>query len=106
MFGDGAGAIAIEANSKFDNLIGYSLRTDGERFIPESYIKYKDSIINDVNYMKGGFSSIQMNGQEVYKFAVKEVPIILENLFKRTNYNSEQIDWLCFIKLIKEFLIL
>ena len=35
-----------------------------------------------------------MNGQEVYKFAIKEVPKILKKLFKKTNYNHEEIDWL------------
>ena len=35
-----------------------------------------------------------MNGQEVYKFAVREVPLIIEELFKKTNFNSEKVDWL------------
>ena len=42
----------------------------------------------------GWYSSIQMNGQEVYKFAVKEVPQIINELFKKTNFNSENVDWL------------
>jgi len=35
-----------------------------------------------------------MNGQEVYKFAVKEVPIILDKLLRRTNVSSDNVDWL------------
>jgi 3-oxoacyl-[acyl-carrier-protein] synthase-3 len=35
-----------------------------------------------------------MNGQEVYKFAVKEVPIILEKLFRTTNFSSDKVNWL------------
>ena len=35
-----------------------------------------------------------MNGQEVYKFAVREVPIILDYLFKKANYSSDAVDWL------------
>ena len=35
-----------------------------------------------------------MNGQEVYKFAVREVPIILEKLFKKIKYTSDEVDWL------------
>jgi len=31
LFGDGAGALAIEATNEFDNLIGFDMRTDGER---------------------------------------------------------------------------
>ena len=30
----------------------------------------------------------------MYKFAVREVPIILETLFKKMNYGSDEVDWL------------
>jgi len=30
LFGDGAGALAIEATNEFDNFIGFDMRTDGE----------------------------------------------------------------------------
>jgi 3-oxoacyl-[acyl-carrier-protein] synthase-3 len=35
-----------------------------------------------------------MNGQEVYKFAVREVPSILQSLLAATNTNPESLDWL------------
>ena len=96
LFGDGAGALAIEATNKFDNFIGFDMKTDGERgsFLNLPSKNDKDSIINDIDFLNGGFAPIQMNGQEVYKFAVREVPIILENLFRKTNFSSEEVDWL------------
>jgi len=96
LFGDGAGALAIEATSQFDNLIGFDMRTDGERgsFLNLSSKNNKDSIIDNIDFLSGAFSPIQMNGQEVYKFAVREVPIILEKLFKKINYTSDEVDWL------------
>ncbi len=96
LFGDGAGALAIEATNDFDNFIGFDMRTDGERgsFLNLPSKNNKDSIINNIDFLSGGFSPIQMNGQEVYKFAVREVPMILEKLFKKTNYKSDQVDWL------------
>ena len=96
LFGDGAGAVAIEAINEFDNFIGFDMRTDGERgsFLNLPSKNNKDSIIDDIDFLSGGFSPIQMNGQEVYKFAVKEVPIILQKLFAKTDYSSESIDWL------------
>ncbi len=96
LFGDGAGALAIEASNEFDNLIGFDMKTDGERgsFLNLSSKNNSDSIIDNINFLSGGFSPIQMNGQEVYKFAVKEVPIILDNLLKKTNYSSGEVDWL------------
>ena len=96
LFGDGAGALAIEATNEFDNFIGFDMKTDGERgsFLNLPSRNNKDSIIENIEFVNGGYSPIKMNGQEVYKFAVKEVPMILKKLFKKTNYSSEQVDWL------------
>ncbi len=96
LFGDGAGALAIEATHEFDNFIGFDMRTDGERgsFLNLPSKNNKDSIIDNIDFLSGDFSPIQMNGQEVYKFAVREVPIILDKLFRKTNYSSDEVDWL------------
>ncbi len=96
LFGDGAGAVAIEATKDFDNLIGFNMKTDGARgsFLKLPSKNNKSSIIEDIDYSIGGFSSIQMNGQEVYKFAVREVPLILNELFINTKYTSKTVDWL------------
>jgi len=96
LFGDGAGAFAIEAINEFDNLIGFDMKTDGGRgsFLNLPSKNNKGSIIDNVDFTSGGFSPIQMNGQEVYKFAVREVPIILDQLFRTTNYSSDKVDWL------------
>ena len=96
LFGDGAGAMAIEATDELDNLIGFSMRTDGQRgsFLNLPSQNKQDLIIDNINYSSGGFSTIEMNGQEVYKFAVREVPLIIDNLFKKTKFNSDKINWL------------
>ncbi len=96
LFGDGAGALAIEATNEFDNFLGFDMRTDGERgsFLNLPSKNNKDSIIDNIDFLSGGFSPIQMNGQEVYKFAVREVPIIIDKLLKKTNYSSDAVDWL------------
>ncbi len=72
------------------------MKTDGGRgsFLNLPSKNNKGSIIDNVDFTSGGFSPIQMNGQEVYKFAVKEVPIILDQLFRTTNYSSDKVDWL------------
>ncbi len=96
LFGDGAGALAIEATNEFDNLIGFDMRTDGQRgsFLNLPSKNNEDSIIDNIDFLSGGFAPIEMNGQEVYKFAVREVPIILDKLFRKTNYSSDEVDWL------------
>ena len=96
LFGDGAGALAIEATNEFDNLIGFDMKTDGGRgsFLNLPSKNDKNSIIDNIDFLSGGFSSIHMNGQEVYKFAVREVPIIIDRLLRNKNYSSDEVDWL------------
>ena len=88
--------MAIEATNEFDNFLGFDIRTDGQRgsFLNLPSKNNKDSIIDTIDFLSGGFSPIQMNGQEVYKFAVREVPIILEKLFRKINFSSDEVDWL------------
>ena len=96
LFGDGAGAIAMESTEEFDNLIGFEMRTDGVRgsFLNLSSKNNEDTIIENINYSIGSFSPIKMNGQEVYKFAIREVPLIINELLTKTQYDSNKVDWL------------
>ena len=48
-------------------------------------------LIDGINYQKGGFSPIKMNGQEVYKFAVREVPLILDKLLSRNQILPKEL---------------
>ncbi len=97
LFGDGAGAIALEvSSSKNDGLIGFHLKSDGQRGGCLNLPKIQDNLplVDGITYQQGGFSTIQMNGQEVYKFAVREVPSILENLLESNKISPESLDWL------------
>ncbi len=95
LFGDGAGAVAIEISSEENNLLGFKMRTDGDRgnFLNLSNNNDINNLVHQISYRKGNFSNITMNGQEVYKFAVREVPLIIKELLKLTNLTSEDIDW-------------
>tara|TARA_Y100001978_G_C23659923_1_gene418125 strand:- start:358 stop:1365 length:1008 start_codon:yes stop_codon:yes gene_type:complete len=95
LFGDGAGAFAIEISNDQDHLYGFNLKTDGRRgnFLNLSNKNEEGNIIDDIKYRKGEFSNISMNGQEVYKFAVREVPLVISELLNTTNFNSSDIDW-------------
>ena len=97
LFGDGAGAIAIEATKPDqDGLIGFKLRSDGSR---GNCLNLKKSnafsdLVDGVVHQKGGFFPISMNGQEVYKFAVREVPSLLDSLLKTVSIDPSNLDWL------------
>ena len=96
LFGDGAGALAIEASNDENNLFGFKLRTDGERgsFLNLHNKNLNGKINDQIKFRKGEFANISMNGPEVYKFAVREVPIIISNLLKKTDFDIADIDWL------------
>ncbi|KZR61467.1 beta-ketoacyl-ACP synthase III [Prochlorococcus sp. MIT 1306] len=97
LFGDGAGAVALEATSAAQNgLLGFQLKSDGSRGdclnLPQ--VQHYLSLVAGNSHQQGGFKPIQMKGQEVYKFAVREVPAILQTLLKATNTAPESLDWL------------
>ena len=45
-------------------------------------------------HRQGGYRPIAMNGQEVYKFAVREVPAILQSLLEQCDVGPDEIDWM------------
>ncbi len=97
LFGDGAGAVALEATTPSKNgLVGFQLRSDGSRGACLNVPNLKDylPLVDGLSYQRGGFSPIQMNGQEVYKFAVREVPSILDSLLKANKISPTELDWL------------
>ena len=96
LFGDGAGAIAIEAANDSNNFYGFQMKTDGERgnFLNLLNEKKESFILENLTFRGGNFSSISMNGQEVYKFAVREVPLIIKKLLQITNITASEVDWL------------
>jgi len=84
LFGDGAGAVVLQAAAK-DNLLGFELRSDGNG----------NSQLNlNYNPATGGYDPIAMNGQEVYRFAVKSVPEVLEKSLFHADLAVADLDWL------------
>lgn len=79
LFGDGAGAIILEATDKVEDsgFLGFSLHSDGLGYcnldlkFVDNYIELPNDEKTIVN--KGSYGNLKMNGAEVYKFAVNEV---------------------------------
>ena len=95
LFGDGAGAVVIQANQK-DYLLGFELRSDGTQnnCLNLAYATQPTQLTQQVNVGKGNFQSITMNGKEVYRFAVQKVPEVIDKALFRANLSVDQIDWL------------
>lgn len=95
LFGDGAGAVAIEAADE-DGLLGFLLRSDGSRggVLNLPALDSNEVLAADARHRQGGYRPIEMNGQEVYKFAIREVPAVLQCLLERCAVGAESLDWL------------
>jgi 3-oxoacyl-[acyl-carrier-protein] synthase-3 len=95
LFGDGAGAVVMQAN-EVDRLLGFELRSDGSQnhYLNLNYQAQPQVLIDDREVGQGTFHSITMNGQEVYRFAVRRVPEVIEKALFRANLEVTNIDWL------------
>lgn len=76
LFGDGAGATVIEAVNEGEK--GVVLHSDGEK---------GDSLL----LTDGG--TIEMNGQDVFRFAVSKVPKVILELLQEVDKKPEDIDY-------------
>jgi 3-oxoacyl-[acyl-carrier-protein] synthase-3 len=87
LFGDGAGAVVLEADT-----------TPGERGILTTKLR-SDGRHRAKLYVDGGPSStmtvghLRMEGREVFRHAVGMITDVIEDAFAATGYRAEDIDW-------------
>lgn len=95
LFGDGAGAVVLQAN-EHDRLLGFELRSDGtqNKCLNLAYQPQPKQLLDGVTIGQGSFQPITMNGQEVYRFAIRRVPEVIEKALFRANLSVEDVDWL------------
>ncbi len=83
LFGDGAGAAVLTAGGRPEQGCLYqSMGSDGSRwevlYLPQS----KRDLPVETNGFSGKFNTLQMNGREVYKFAVTTLQACIEEALK------------------------
>jgi len=95
LFGDGAGAVVMQANES-DRLLGFELRSDGtlNKSLQLAYNAQPREIVNGVTVSQGNYQAITMNGKEIYRFAVHKVPEVIEKALFRANLSADKVDWL------------
>lgn len=90
LFGDGAGAVVLEAQEQPGDISGRGIITSHLR---------SDGTHKSKLYVDGGPSSTQtvghvrMEGREVFKHAVGMVTDVIEDAFKAANIGADDIDW-------------
>jgi 3-oxoacyl-[acyl-carrier-protein] synthase-3 len=95
LFGDGAGAVVLQA-SKCDRLLGFALKSDGTQngCLNLPYQATPRELLPGVKVAQGTYQPIDMNGKEVYRFAAQKVPEIIDKALFQANLSVDQIDWL------------
>jgi 3-oxoacyl-[acyl-carrier-protein] synthase-3 len=88
LFGDGAGAIVLEARE---------VEEDGPGVIFSQL--HADGAHNELLYVDGGASTtgtvgkVRMKGREVFRHAVTNLASVLEAVLKETGFTAADIDW-------------
>ncbi len=90
LFGDGAGAVVIEAQdqpgTRADRgVLTTHLRSDGRHKL-KLYVDGGPSSTQTVGHLR-------MEGREVFKHAVAMITDVVEDAFKATGYGANDIDW-------------
>jgi len=86
LFGDGAGAVVLEARD-----------TDGQGILASRL--HADGRYNDLLYVDGGVSTtgtvgkLRMKGKEVFRHAVANLADVLNEVLAATGHNADEIDW-------------
>lgn len=90
LFGDGAGAVYVE-QSEGNGMLGFVQHSDGNKgkvltcgtrdlynpfYQQETYAKY-----------------IQMDGREIFQFAVRQIPNCIQELLGQINLTVDDVDW-------------
>ena len=94
LFGDGAGAVVV-SRSVINNVLGFKLCTDGQL---NSHLQLMNSPLQSQKFgnthvPQGRYNYITMNGKEVYKFAVFQVPIVIKQCIHNINVSIDDVDW-------------
>ncbi|MEQ1527134.1 MAG: beta-ketoacyl-ACP synthase III [Gallionella sp.] len=87
LFGDGAGAVVLRA-SETPGIVACKLHADGS---------HRDMLKADGNVRNGvvqGDPFIKMEGQAVFKFAVKVLSEVVEEVLEENNLKGTDISWL------------
>jgi len=100
LFGDGSGAIVMEAADSIEDsgFLGFALHSKGEGYenlqlrFKDDYVPLSNSDKSVVN--RGSYGKMGMNGPEVYKFAVNAVPDVITESLTNAGLKVSDVDWL------------
>ena len=88
LFGDGAGAVVLEAEEAPDNygILASSLHSDGA---------YRDILYVDGGpSVNGEVGHVRMEGQDVFRHAVDKLASVMQEVLDQAGISADEVDWL------------
>lgn len=99
LFGDGAGAVVMQAVTDIDDagVLGFEMHSNGagREDLCLGYSGADRDLATITKVTNGEYAPIAMNGKEVYKFATGRVPEVLAEALVNAGVTADNIDWLC-----------
>ncbi len=90
LFGDGAGAVVLTGGDK-PGLHSTHIRADG-RF--QDLLHVPTGVSKQYNEMFKAQMAVQMNGQKVFKWAVREMSALALKTMEENGFSADDIDWM------------
>lgn len=90
LFGDGAGAVILEANEE-TGILSTHLHADGQY---EDLLHVPCGIADGYDQVKAGKAFVEMKGNEVFKIAVNTLGKIVDETLAANDMQKSDIDWL------------
>jgi 3-oxoacyl-[acyl-carrier-protein] synthase-3 len=90
LFGDGAGAVVLEAADE-PGILSVHLHADGSY---ENLLHVPAGISSDYERLKRGEAHIEMKGNEVFRMAVNTLGRIVDETLEANQMQKSDIDWL------------
>ncbi|MES9858006.1 MAG: beta-ketoacyl-ACP synthase III [Sedimenticola sp.] len=90
LFGDGAGAVVIEASDE-PGILSTHLHADGDY---AELLQVPDGVSKGYDKMRNNAAFVEMRGNEVFKMAVNTLGRIVDETLAKNNLKKSDIDWL------------
>ncbi|EGW53413.1 beta-ketoacyl-ACP synthase III [Candidatus Endoriftia persephonae] len=90
LFGDGAGAVVLEASDE-PGIISTHLHADGAF---ENMLRVPSGISRNYGALREGNAFMEMRGNEVFKMAVTTLGRIVDETLEANNMQKSDVDWL------------
>lgn len=90
LFGDGAGAVVLQASAE-PGILSTHLHADGQY---KDLLTVNGGVSENTNMLLTGAATIKMAGNEVFRMAVTALGDIVDETLAQNGLNKEDVDWL------------